>query len=85
MSAKTVEDIALTLIPGIGVKGVVHLLEVFGSAERVFAASEEELAGRAEDYRPQLEAYSRALSQAAGVAVKRRYLWFFSVGRAVEL
>ena len=47
MSAKTVEDIALTLIPGIGVKGVVHLLEVFGSAERVFAASEEELAGRA--------------------------------------
>ena len=41
--------------------------------------------GRALDYRPQLDAYSRALSQAAGVPVKRRYLWFFSVGRAVEL
>lgn len=41
--------------------------------------------GRALDYRPQLDAYSRALSQAAGVAVRRRYLWFFSVGRAVEL
>ena len=40
---------------------------------------------RAEDYRPQLDAYTRALSQAAGVAVKRRCLWFFSVGRAVEL
>ncbi len=40
---------------------------------------------RALDYRPQLDAYSRALSQAAGVAVKRRYLWFFSAGRAVEV
>ena len=40
---------------------------------------------RAEDYRPQLDAYTRALSQAAGVNVQRRCLWFFSVGRAVEL
>ena len=40
---------------------------------------------RAGDYRPQLDAYTRALSQAAGVIVKRRCLWFFSVGRAVEL
>ncbi len=40
---------------------------------------------RALDYRPQLEAYSRALSQAAGAPVKRRCLWFFNAGRAVEL
>ena len=40
---------------------------------------------RAGDYRPQLDAYTRALSQAAGVRVKRRCLWFFSVGRVVEL
>ena len=40
---------------------------------------------RAGDYRPQLDAYTRALSQAAGVTVRRRCLWFFSVGRAVEL
>ena len=40
---------------------------------------------RAEDYRPQLDAYTRALSQAAGVRVGRRCLWFFSAGRAVEL
>lgn len=40
---------------------------------------------RALDYRPQLDAYTRALSQAAGVAVKRRYLWFFNVGLAVEV
>ena len=40
---------------------------------------------RAEDYRPQLDAYTRALARAAGVAVKRRYLWFFSMGRAVEV
>ena len=39
---------------------------------------------RALDYRPQLDAYSRALSQAAGMPVARKCLWFFSVGRAVE-
>ena len=47
--------------------------------------TEANLERRAEDYRPQLDAYTRALSQAAGVAVRRRCLWFFSVGRAVEL
>lgn len=40
---------------------------------------------RAEDYRPQLDAYTRALSQAAGVAVRHRYLWFFSVGHEMEV
>ncbi len=40
---------------------------------------------RAQDYRPQLEAYTRALSQAAGVRVGRRCLWFFALGRAAEL
>ena len=40
---------------------------------------------RALDYRPQLGAYSRALSQAAGMPVGRRCLWFFGAGRAVEL
>ena len=44
----TVEDIALPMTPGIGVKGAVHLLETFGSAARIFAASEEELIRRAE-------------------------------------
>lgn len=47
--------------------------------------TEDTVANRARDYRPQLDAYTRALSQAAGVAVKHRYLWFFSVKRAVEL
>ena len=47
--------------------------------------TEANLERRAENYRPQLDAYTRALSQAAGVTVKRRCLWFFSVGRAVEL
>lgn len=44
----TVDDIALTLIPGLGIKGIVHLLETFGSARAVFAASADELTGRAE-------------------------------------
>lgn len=50
--------------------------------DRVFGDDVERRAG---DYRPQLDAYTRALAQAAGVSVKRRYLWFFSVGHAVEL
>lgn len=39
----TIEDLALTMTAELGVKGVVHLLERFGSAERIFAASEAEL------------------------------------------
>ncbi len=42
------EAIALQMTPGIGPKGAVHLLEVFGDARAVFAASAEELAVRAE-------------------------------------
>lgn len=40
-------DIALTFVPRIGIKGAKHLLECFGSAEAIFAASREELADRA--------------------------------------
>ena len=44
----TLEDLALQLTPGIGLKGAVHLLECFGTAERIFAATEEELLHQAE-------------------------------------
>ena len=50
--------------------------------DRVSAADVER---RARDYRPQLDAYTRALSRAAEVAIKHRYLWFFSVGHEVEV
>ena len=43
----TIEDIALQMTPGIGVKGAVHLLGVFGSARNIFAAAPDELAGEA--------------------------------------
>ena len=33
----------MTMTAGLGVKGVVHLLDRFGSAERIFVASEAEL------------------------------------------
>lgn len=42
-----IEDIALTFIPRLGVRGTVHLLEVFGSARAIFAADEATLCGRA--------------------------------------
>ena len=49
----TIEDIALQMTPGIGVKGAVHLLETFGNARNIFAASADELVLKAE-IRPDL-------------------------------
>lgn len=49
----TIEDIALQMTPGIGVKGAVHLLETFGDARSIFAASVDELVGKAE-LRPEI-------------------------------
>ena len=54
----TIEDIALQMTPGIGVKGAVHLLGIFGDARGIFAAAPEELAMKAAlredipEYRP---------------------------------
>ena len=41
------EDIALTFVPQLGVRGIVHLMEVFGSAAAVYSASADELRQRA--------------------------------------
>ena len=40
---------------------------------------------RAEEYRPQLAAYSRALEEMTGRPVVRRALWFFALDQAVEV
>ena len=66
----TVEDIALQMTPGLGVKGVVHLLECFGTAAQVFAASEEELTGKAE-LRPEL---ARQIVRRSGFAAAEKEL-----------
>ena len=42
------ESIALSFVPNLGVRGAVHLVECFGSAEAVYAASESELIERAD-------------------------------------
>jgi len=42
-----IEDIALVLIPGLGCKGAAHLLEHFGNAAAIFAASEDRLVAEA--------------------------------------
>ena len=46
-TAMQIEDIALTFIPRLGVRGAVHLLEEFGTAGAIFAAGADELIGRA--------------------------------------
>ncbi|MFI3286802.1 MAG: DNA-processing protein DprA [Rikenellaceae bacterium] len=43
MNYELMYDIALTMTPGLGVRGIVHLLEYFESAEKIFNASEAEL------------------------------------------
>ncbi len=43
------------------------------------------VAARAEEYRPQLEAYSRALEEITGKPVIRRCLWFFALDQAVDV
>ena len=43
-----IEDLALVMTRGLGVKGVAHLLEVYGDAEAVFCASLSELTEHAE-------------------------------------
>ena len=47
--------------------------------------SQENAAGKAEEYRPQLEAYAQALERILGLPVKRRVIWFFYRKEAVEL
>ncbi len=47
--------------------------------------TEKNLQARAEEYRPQLMAYSRALAEVTGKTVTRRVLWFFSADRAAEV
>ena len=37
------KDIALTFVPQLGTRGAAHLINYFGSAEDVYAASREEL------------------------------------------
>ncbi len=51
-------------------------------SDRVSLSSQRD---RAEEYRTQIEAYSKALEQITGKQVARRILWFFATDSAVEL
>ncbi len=48
------------------------------------AVTQENVHERAESYRPQLEAYTRALSEIMGEPVHRRSLWFFALGLEIS-
>ncbi len=71
-------------------QGVVDLFAVQDGAITVVDfktdyVTAETLGEKTESYRPQLMAYSHALEQIMGLPVKRRVLYFFRLGRAVEL
>ena len=48
MLVMPLESIALSFVPQLGVRGAAHLVDCFGSARAVYAASQEELVERAE-------------------------------------
>ena len=48
MPLMPIKAIALTFVPRLGTRAAVHLLESFGSAEAIYAASVEDLISQAE-------------------------------------
>ena len=71
-------------------QGVVDLFAVQGGAVTVVdfktdRAGADALGEKAEEYRPQLEAYSRALECILELPVKKKVLYFFHTGGAVEV
>ena len=71
-------------------QGVVDLFAVKDGAVTVVDfktdyVTEDTLAERAEAYRPQLAAYSAALEKILELPVRRRVLYFFRLGKAVEV
>ena len=66
------EDLAIGFVPNLGARGVVHLLDVFGNTDRIYAASEEELRVRAQ-LRPDI---ARSIAQRVGFAEAERELHY---------
>ena len=66
------EDLALCFVPNLGTRGVVHLLEVFGNADRIYSASEEELRVRAK-LRPDV---AHSIAHRVGFAEAERELYY---------
>lgn len=69
-----IDDIALTMHPEVGPRTAIHLIGCFGSAERIFAATEQELIERA-GIRP---AVARSLSRREYHSAADRELRFVS-------
>lgn len=69
-----IDDIALTMHSEVGPRTAIHLIECFGSAERIFAATEQELIERA-GIRP---AVARSLSRREYYPAAERELQFVS-------
>lgn len=66
----SLEAVALQMTPKLGLKGAVHLLEVFGDAQRIFTATADELIHRAE-LRPEV---AHEIVQRSGFAAAEREL-----------
>lgn len=66
------EDLAISFVPNLGTRGIVHLLDIFGNTDRIYAASEEELRVRAQ-LRPDI---ARSIAQRVGFAEAERELHY---------
>ena len=65
----TLDDIALTFVPRLGHRGAMHLLDSFGSAEAIYRAPYEQLAGGEVHLRPDV---AKSICSRAGFAEAAR-------------
>lgn len=64
----TCEDIALGFVPNLGVRGIAHLIDIYGSGEAIYRATAEELISRAQ-LRPDI---ARSIASKVGMAEAER-------------
>lgn len=68
MSSMPIKDIALTFVPRLGTRAIVHLLECFGSAEAIYASSAHDLISQAELH----DEIARSIVKGAGMREAER-------------
>ena len=74
----SVEDIALTLIPRLGPKGIAHLLDLFCSAEKIFSATSDELA-RQGTLHPDIIEHIRRKTTFQATEREIKYCWHHTI------
>ena len=70
----TCEDLALGFVPQLGVRGIAHLIEIYGSGEAIYRATADELIARAQ-LRPDI---ARSIASKVGLTEAEREMEYCS-------